>query len=330
MLTTRDSRLTTSLITGVNGFVGNYLASHLESHHRRIIGIDLQKESSLSSISYFQVDICDPDALRKVFEETQPDEIFHLAAISHPLQFTNDQFPSFQINMLGAVCLLDAMRNKCPRAKVLMVGSSKQYEIRNESIPITEQALCNPASFYGISKYFAEMIGRRYALNYNLDIRYTRSFNHTGPGQSPRFVCSDWARQIALIDSNGSLPQIFVGNINEVIDFSDVRDVVEAYRLIVEKGGKGEAYNVCSGRGVKLKYILDYLTSKNSTPVSVVVQKAKAEVHFNNKELIGDNRKVQEDTGWSPKITIEKTLDDLYEWWLAEIKDSRVRGEKTV
>jgi GDP-4-dehydro-6-deoxy-D-mannose reductase len=320
MSPTHNSQLTTSLITGINGFVGKYLTTDLLSRRRRVVGIDLQKNSPLSDIDYFSADIRDADLLSQIIKKTQPSEIYHLAGISYPPQFNTDQYPCFQINILGSVALLDAIKNNCPRSVVLMIGSSKEYRRRNDRALISEQIPLDPSSFYGISKYFSEIIGRRYALTYGLDIRFTRSFNHSGPGQSPQFVCSDWARQIALITSNKAQPQLSIGNINEVIDFTDVRDIVEAYRLILEKGNKGEAYNVCSGKGISLKYILDYLIAKSTSIISVVEQKEKIEVHGNSEEFIGDNRKIIGDTGWSPKIPIEKTLDDLYNWWLTEIK----------
>jgi GDP-4-dehydro-6-deoxy-D-mannose reductase len=313
----------TSLITGINGFVGKYLADELVSKGRKVFGIDIQENSSLPGIDYFNADIRDVPSLSRILKETRPLEIYHLAGKSYPPQFNSDQYTCFHINLLGAVALLDAIKSNCPQAKVLMVGSSKQYENKINQTLISEQTPLNPNSFYGISKYFSEMIGRRYAQTYHLDIRYARSFNHTGPGQSPQFVCSDWAHQLALINSQKAPPELSVGTINEVIDFSDVRDIVEAYRLILEKGKRGEAYNVCSGKGTSLKYILDYLTSKGSLAVSVVTRQDKIEANAIYKEFIGDNRKIFKDTGWLPKIPIEKTLDDLYSWWLDIINDSR-------
>jgi GDP-4-dehydro-6-deoxy-D-mannose reductase len=322
MSATHDSRFPAALVTGVNGFVGRHLARHLASLHRRVIGLDIQETSDLPSIDYRQADIRDPDTLSRICGETRPEEIFHLAAISHPLQFSRNQFPSFQINLLGAVALLDAVRSKVPSARVLMVGSSKEYRSVEDPAPLSEHTPLDPSTFYGVSKCFAEMIGRRYAESFGLDIRYTRSFNHTGPGQSPEFVCSEWARQIAMIELGKAAPRLCVGNTDELIDFTDVRDIVEAYRLILEKGKKDEAYNVCSGKGVALKYILDYLIAKNPSAVPVIENRQGAEAHADRRELIGDNRKILKDTGWFPRIPFEKTLDDLYAWWIHELRKS--------
>ena len=156
-----------------------------------------------------------------------------------------------------------------------------------------------------------------------MDIRFTRSFNHTGPGQAPKFVCSDWARQVAHIEVNGSLPQIHVGNINVAIDFSDVRDVVEAYVLIMEKGKRGEVYNVCSRNKVNLSFILEYLIKKSSANITVSKDKNKIAAPNSTAEIIGANNKLCEQIGWSPKIPFEKTLDDLYDWWVKELKSEK-------
>jgi GDP-4-dehydro-6-deoxy-D-mannose reductase len=308
----------TSFITGINGFVGKHLADLLLSHGRRVVGIDVQKTSPLSNIDYFNTDIRDVDSLTRIFKETGPSEIYHLAAISYPPQFNSDQYRCFEINLLGAVALLDAIKKACPHATVLLIGSSKQYE-KGVPSPVSEETPLVPDGFYGISKYFTEIIGRRYTSTYDIDIRYTRSFNHTGPGQSSQFVCSDWARQVALIASNKAKPQISVGNVNEIIDFSDVRDVVEAYRRIVEKGKKGEAYNVCSGKGTLLKYILEYVISKSQIPISVRIDEEKLRTHGADTNPIGDNNKIHASLGWSPQIPLEKTLDDICNWWMEKI-----------
>ncbi len=313
-----------SFITGINGFVGRHLASHLVSHNRRVSGIDVQERSFSSDIDYVQADIRDVDEVTRILKKTKPGEIYHLAGISSPSKFNDDQYSCFQINVMGSIALLDAMKNACPNSVLLMVGSSRQYKSPDSSEPIPETAEQAPLSFYGLSKYIAEIIGRRYVHSYKLDIRYTRSFNHTGPGQSPKFVCSEWARQIALIEAQGANPMISIGNINKTVDFTDVREVVEAYRLIVEKGKIGEAYNVCSGRGIELNFILNYLKAKSSKAVSVNTSQEKKVNDDSEKWIIGDNRKIHEATGWSPNFPIVKTVDDLYAWWLDRLAQPNV------
>ena len=319
-LTAHRSPLTASLITGVNGFVGKHLSAHLLSKNRAVVGIDIQEECAAAGIRYFKANICDSDAMTEIFNSTRPREIFHCAAISSPHEFHLTPYDSFQINLMGTISLFEAMRTSGSDAVMLVIGSAKQYKAATPSQKISETDILGPASYYGVSKYAGEMIGRYYIEQHGLDIRFTRSFNHTGPGQSMKFVCSDWARQIALIDLKKSPSRIFVGNTDVGIDFSDVRDVAEAYRLIVEKGKKGEAYNVCSNKGASLKYILKYLIAKSPLKISVRVQQEKVKAHAAGAELIGDNRKLREATGWSPRLPIEKTLDDLYDWWKQELK----------
>ena len=176
-----------------------------------------------------------------------------------------------------------------------------------------------PDDFYGISKYTAEMIGGQFINRYNLDIRFTRSFNHTGPGQSPAFVCSDWARQVAQISAGKQPPEIHVGAIDSAIDFTDVRDVVRAYRMIMEKGEKGQAYNVCSGKPKSLEEILQYLLKKAALPIRIVSDPDKVRKTNTSLGTAGSFLKLQRQTGWEPAIDLYASLDDLYNDWVAQI-----------
>ena len=155
-------------------------------------------------------------------------------------------------------------------------------------------------------------------------MRCTRSFNHTGPGQSPRFVCSDWARQVAAISRGIADPVITVGDLSATIDFSDVRDVVDAYRLILERGKPGEVYNVCSGNGVDLSWILGYLCDKAPVPVVVKHADGKLRAHKSSVKMIGSHEKLTGHTGWRPAIPLQRTLDELFAWWVEELgRESR-------
>jgi GDP-4-dehydro-6-deoxy-D-mannose reductase len=327
MLTAHRSPLTTSLITGVNGFVGQYLSANLAAHDREVIGIDIQDKCELDGIRYFQADIRRIDTIIDIFNKIRPREIYHLAAVSFPREFDRNSFSSFQTNLMGTISLFEAMRNLDLSATMLTIGSGKQYQPIGSSKKILETDVLVPDTYYGISKNAVEMIARFYINHFHIDIRMTRSFNHTGPSQSPLYVCSDWARQIARIALHQAPPEIFIGNIDAVIDFSDVRDIVEAYRLIVERGKRGEVYNVCSGRGISLKYILDYLVSKSSADIAISIQKEKIIPHSSCNELVGDNGKIVRETGWIAKISLEQTLDDLYAWWLEQLRDpTRMAG----
>jgi len=307
-----------SLITGINGFVGKHLAKVLHENGHDVFGIDVQDQCAISGSTYFQANICDYEIVEQIFKKVNPNSVFHLAAVASPSGFRQTPFNSFQTNIMGTISVFDAMRAMQSNAKILSVGSSTEYETINLHNALSETSLLEPTSFYGVSKYTAEIIGQYYVRHHNLDIRFTRSFNHTGPGQGPDFVCSDWARQVAAIETKGALPEMVVGNINAAIDFSDVRDVVEAYRLIMEKGQRGEVYNVCSRNKINLQYILEYLIKKSKANITVTLKQDKVAAPNSTAEIIGDNGKLCKQTGWLPKIPFEKTLDDLYNWWVLQ------------
>jgi GDP-4-dehydro-6-deoxy-D-mannose reductase len=309
--------MTTALITGINGFAGHHLADLLSRRGRRVVGIGIEQVCSLADVSYEMVDITDCDSVAGALGRIQPQEIYHLAGVSFPAEADRTPRPALEINITGTVSVIDAMKRFCPKARLLVVGSSKEYDINAEGL-VSENATPNPANFYGISKYATELIGLQYHRQYGLDIRFTRSFNHTGPGQSFLFVCSDWARQVAMADCGRSPAEIRVGDTGFEIDFSDVRDVVAAYVLIMEKGKSGQVYNVCSGRTQKLSAVLEYLIGKSTKKITVTSEEKKLREVKTYRKLAGDNSKLRRETGWEPSIPFEKTLDDLFDYWVRE------------
>jgi GDP-4-dehydro-6-deoxy-D-mannose reductase len=320
-----------ALITGSNGFVGQWLARLLIDSGYRVLCTDLQENSRLpdSGCSYRQLDITATAAVNSVISEYQPDAIFHLAGVSYLPQADHSPKQSIDINISGTMSVLDAVKNGSPTSTLLLIGSSKEYDSSLHSEGISENTLPRPTNFYGITKYTGELIGLQYARQFGIDVRCTRSFNHTGPGQSPNFVCSDWARQAAEITLGRAEPVITVGEIGSTIDFSDVRDVITAYRAIIENGRPGTVYNVCNGTGVSLSWILDYLCSKVDITVSVHYTEEKKRAHKTNSKMIGNHARLTSHTGWKPVIPFQQTLDDLYEWWVGRMKEegeARIRN----
>lgn len=311
--------MTTALITGINGFVGRHLAARLASNGRHVAGIGIEQTCLFPDVRYEMVDITDCDSVAGALGRLQPREIYHCAGVSFPAEADRTPRPALEINITGTVSVIDAMKRFCPHARLLIVGSSKEYDINTEGL-LTEEDTPNPTNFYGISKYAAELIGLQYCRQYGLDIRFTRSFNHTGPGQSHLFVCSDWARQVALAESGRGPAEIRVGNCDIEIDFSDVRDVARAYFLIMEKGGPGQVYNVCSGVTRKLSAILDYLLGKSKKSIAIIKEEKKLREVKTYRALAGDNSKLRHETGWAPAYAFEKTLDDLFDYWMREIE----------
>jgi GDP-4-dehydro-6-deoxy-D-mannose reductase len=313
-----------AFITGCTGFVGRHLAEHLISQGWSVYGLDRWSSFDFAQVTYFEGDILDTATLQEMFASVKPQTIFHLAAISFLPDADFSPRHALDINIMGSASVLDAARQACATSRVLLVGSSKQYGDKIVTSAITEEQPCNPTNFYGVSKYMAEIVGLQYVRQYGLDVRFTRSFNHTGPGQTPQFVCSDWAKQVATITLKKAAPHIQVGDLSPTIDFTDVRDVVRAYAAILENGRKGETYNVCSNKGVALDSILSYLIKKCGTPIAVEHDPSRIRTHKTSVKITGDHSKLTRDTGWNPSIPIEKTLDDLFHYWTTHLSATPV------
>lgn len=290
-----------ALITGAGGFVGPYLTAHLESMGDVVVGTDAE------------VDITDGDGVRRAFLEIRPDVVYHLAAASHVGTSWAAPVEVLRVNTEGSLnVFLAALEADVQR--VLLIGSAEQYgRLTPELMPVAETTPLRPVSPYGASKAAAEMMASHAFHGRGLPVVATRSFNHLGPGQSEALVASTIAKQVAEAERAGG-GTVRTGNLEARRDFTDVRDVVRAYRLLVERGEPGEAYNVCSGREVAIQDIADHLAGR-----------ARAEVRFElDPERLrpadvpavrGDNTKLCAATGWSPEIPLEQTLDDVLAWW---------------
>jgi GDP-4-dehydro-6-deoxy-D-mannose reductase len=309
-----------ALITGCNGFVGKWLTDFLNAKRIETFGIDLQDTCLHHSIVYRKADIQDVSNIKALVSDIKPDFIFNLAGVTFLPDADASPKAALDANISGIMILLDAIRIYVPTAQLLIVGSSKEYPDKIECETISECNHPQPNNFYGISKYISELVGLQYHRQFGIDVRCTRSFNHTGPGQSSRFVCSEWTRQIAAITLGLSEPVISVGNMDVIIDFSDVRDVVAAYYQIMTQGKPGEIYNVCSGKDISLQWILNYLVEKSPHAVTIHHREEKRRINESSVRSVGTYAKLHEHTGWKPSIGIEQTLDDLYSWWLEKLK----------
>ena len=307
------------LISGATGFVGHHLIDFLSSPGYEIYGTcfpDKPEEGDPhrgKNISY--LDIRSEEEVFETIKRTQPNWIFHLAAISNVRRSWERKKENLETNLMGTFHLLEGVKQFFPQARFIFVSSSDVYGIL---VP-TEKALKEEDSFhvvnpYAFTKVSGEILSKFYAEIENLDIVIARSFSHTGPGQSPDFVCSDWALQIARIEKGLAEPVIEVGNLSVKRDFTDVRDIVRAYALLMEKGRRGEVYNVCSGKAVPLREILDLLLSFSSQKIEVQVDSSKlrkADIPL----LLGNNQKIKEETSWTPEIPLKQSLHDLLEYW---------------
>ncbi len=298
-------------VTGADGFVGKYVLDALRGTH--VVTATRLRDDGLSSDATDHVitlDITDVDATRAVIQTTNPAWIIHLAGFSSVAESFKQPELTHRINVDGTKSVLEAARSLPTKPRVLVIGSSDEYGIV-DSDPITEETSLAPKSPYAKSKVAAEQL----SLSEYADMAIcTRSFPHTGPGQSPQFVTADFAQQIARIESGQQEPVILVGNTTVKRDLSDVRDVVRAYLLLLEKGKIGEVYNVCSSRAEKISEVLRQLLNLSAIPITVEQDPAKIRP-VDLPVLVGDNRKLKQATGWQPEIPLAQTLKDVLDYW---------------
>ena len=312
-----------ALITGAGGFVGRYLAEYLSGEEGlEVLGLDLKQPrpgGPWERCDFGECDIMDRERVFSYVESFRPDYVFHLAAQSSVSRSWEDPLSTYHIALVGQCNLCDAVRATGKEAVIHVACSAEEYgTVRAEELPISEDHPLQPASPYALSKviqdYHALFCHRAFGLR---TIR-TRTFNLTGPGQSPQFVVSDFARQIAEAEAGKREPVIRVGNLEARRDFSDVRDLVRAYWVLASRGEAGEVYNVCSGKDHSIKEILDMLVSMSRVPIQVEVDPGRLR-EVDIPVLKGDNGRMLALVGSTPIRPLEETLADVLEWWRAEL-----------
>lgn len=310
------------LITGASGFVGTYLAEHLLTNNEYAIhGTyhspgSLEKSPIKNKITFHHVDLQQKDQIFFLLKEVQPDLIFHLAAQAHvPTSFA-DPIQTFHTNIDSQIYLLEALREaKLLETKILIVGSAEEYGyVQPNELPVNELTLLRPANPYSVSKIAQDYLALQYTISYKMSLVRVRPFNHIGPGQKTGYVVSDFAKQIADIERGKSEPVIKVGNLEAKRDFTDVRDMVKAYPLILEKGQPGEVYNIGAGVSHKIQDILDILLSLATVKISVEIDSNKLRPS-DVPEIVCDNTKIITVTGWKPTIPFEQTIKDILDYW---------------
>jgi GDP-4-dehydro-6-deoxy-D-mannose reductase len=316
------------LITGINGFAGSHLAKYLLGlRDVRVYGT-VRKRSDLSGLSAIKNKIrliyCDLDdrkSVKRALQLSRPDRIYHLAALSYVPDSWKDPAGTLSSNLGGQIAIFESLRELGIKPRVLIAGSSEEYgKVKAFEIPVKETQELRPLSPYGVSKVGQDLLGYQYCQSYKIPVIRTRAFSHTGPGQKEVFAASHFAREIALMEAGKKKPVLLVGNLEARKDYSDVRDISRAYWLALEKGEPGEVYNICSGRGRKMKEILDILLGYSK--ISIKVQSDPSRMRPSDVPLlVGDASKFRRRTGWTPKIPIEKTLLDLLNDWRGRVRD---------
>ena len=308
-----------ALVTGAAGFVGRHLTASLLSQGHELGGLVHPTDGGPGSlgprIEVFPLDILDEAALGAALRDFAPDAVFHLAAFSNPEGSWKEARRTLETNIIGAHNLLAASRETGRGPRVLLVGSAQQYgDVPAEAQPISEEREQRPLTPYAVSKTSQELLGRRAFWSDELPVYFTRSFNHTGPGQADGYVSSSFARQVAEVERGAREPVIRVGNLGARRDFTDVRDVAAAYCAIVEKGRPGRPYNVCRGEAVSIGEVLEELVRLSRVPVQVVVEPERYHA-LDAPLMVGDPTRLKADTGWSPRYSLRETLRDLLDDW---------------
>ena len=317
-----DGSTMRALITGITGFVGSHMAEYALTRGAEVIGCYRWRSKTenidhlRSRITLVESDLRDFSSVRALVEVARPDFVFHLAAQSFVGTSWQAPAETLTTNIIGQVNLLEAIRALRMSPRFLAVGTSEEYGlVLPDELPIRETNPLRPLSPYAVSKVGQDMLGYQYFKSYGLPIVRSRAFNHTGPRRGDVFVESSFARQVAEIEAGLREPVLHIGDLKPSRDYSDVRDIVRGYWLLLERGTPGEVYNLCSGRAWTIQQVLDFLLERSTTKgVGVKVDPARlrpSDVMI----LQGDSSKAERAVGWKPEIALERTLTELLDYW---------------
>ncbi len=316
-----------SLITGIGGFAGSHLADLLVSRgeevhgtvkdpsHTGLIGHLLDRKQ----IEVHPIDIRESRAMSALLAQERYDRIYHLAGVTFILDSVASPEETLDVNLGGTRALFEAARLSAPGARILSVSSAAAYgDLDDPGIPVQESTPFRPNNPYGFSKAAGDLLAHQYVSQHGLHIVRARPFNHTGPRQAPVFVCSEFAKAVAEMEAGRRNGDLEVGNLEIGRDFTDVRDIVRGYALLIEKGAAGSAYNLASGKTMKVGQILEILAGMARIKVRIRQDPGKlrpGEV----LSIVGSFEKAHNETGWGPNISFAETLRDLLDWWRTRV-----------
>ena len=306
-----------ALIIGAAGFVGNYLIDHIQKNCKWSIVVTKMRQEKIekTGIEIRDLNILEPERIKELLEDVRPDYIFHLAAQSSVGLSWKNPGLTVDVNIKGSLNVLDAIRDLDYQPRVLLIGSGEEYGyVKPGEVPIPEDNVLRPGNVYAATKACQNMLGKIYSQAYGMDVMMVRAFNHVGPSQAPLFVVADFCKQAAEIEKGLREPVIHVGNLSARRDFSDVRDVVRAYTLLMEHGAAGETYNVGSGKAIAIREILDIILAQAKVPIEVQVDQARLRP-VDVPVIEADVSKLEACTGWKREIPLEQTIGETLEYW---------------
>lgn len=308
-----------ALITGVSGFAGSFLSELLLTQEFEVHGTHISDDTKLidhikNDLKLHRVNLLDKKETEKSIEESGPDIVFHLAALTSPAESFKEPEKIVTNNIIAEINLLEAIRLSSISPRIIIISSAEVYGyVREEDLPIDEKTDLRPASPYAVSKIAQDYLGLQYKLSYGMDIVRVRPFNHIGPRQSPSFVVASFAKQIAEIEKGKKEPKIKVGNLEAKRDFTDVRDIVKGYLILSQNAESGEVYNIGSGKSHKISEILSELLTLAQVPIDTEVDPALLRPG-DVPDIRSSNHKIEQ-LGWRPEIALSETLKDTLDYW---------------
>ena len=306
------------LLLGADGFVGAHLHAAAREAGLRVVGATRRPGSEL------RFDLCDSGSVEEVVRRASPNLVVNMAGLASVAESWRRPAQTFEVNAIGVVNLLEAVAAHAPDAHVVCASSAEVYgAIGDEPMPLTEDHAIQPVNPYGASKAAMEVVCGQYARSRDVGVTVVRAFNQVGPGQSPRFVASDFARQVALAELSGpDTVELSVGNLAVTRDFVDVRDAARAYVAVAQQRIEG-CFNLCSGRGTELKTLIDEMERATTLTITLVPSSERTR-SVDTPVMVGSPERLRDATGWVPEIPLQRTVSDLLDWWRAEL---RQRGD---
>lgn len=301
-----------ALIFGIGGFVGPYLAKELQKNGYIVYGSDLSKVD-IHGVTTMTADLLNEQSVESVIDGVEPDVIVNLAAISSVGQSWAIPNVTMSVNVVGALNILEAARKQVKMPKVMFIGSSEEYVTSDK--PMNEETPLDANNPYGISKVTQERFAKLYREQYGMKIYCVRPFNHTGVGQRDTFVLPSFCKQVAKIEKSGKLGVIKVGNLSVKRDFSHVKDIVRAYRMILESADDRVIYNVGSGKAYGLDELLDYIRGLSKQKITVEIDITRVRT-VDTPVVCCDHGKITKELGWRPEYSIFDALDEVYQGYL--------------